>query len=97
MARITMWQLGLGDALFNSEVDYDADIGSVSMDYAFANSISIESYDSIWQILDSYTLNYTYYHRLQIFVYIKRSITTNRRGIIERWVWEYVTYVIVLE
>ncbi len=59
MARITMWQLGLGDALFNSEVEY-----------AFANSISIESNDSICQILDSYTFNYTCYHRLQIFVYI---------------------------
>ena len=47
MARITMWQLGLGDALFESEVDYDADTGSVSMDYAFATSLSIESNDSI--------------------------------------------------
>ena len=47
MARVTMWQLGLGDALFHSEVDLDGDIGSVCMDSEVANALSMECSDSI--------------------------------------------------
>jgi hypothetical protein len=47
MARITIWQLGLGDAIFHSDVDLDGDTGSVSMDYELANALSMECSDSI--------------------------------------------------